>query len=52
MKDGVRMIIADTEAGNKGALAFYKEVGFSQSAQHIWLAKTLRKQNKRNSSTD
>ena len=51
-KDGVRMIIADTDADNKGALAFFNEVGFSQSAQHIWLGKTLRKQNKRNASVD
>jgi len=48
--DGVRMMIADTDAGNIGALAFFNEVGFSQSAQHIWLAKTLRKRSKRNAS--
>jgi ribosomal protein S18 acetylase RimI-like enzyme len=50
--DGVRMMIADTDAGNIGALAFFKDVGFSQSAQHIWLAKTLRKRSKRNVSHD
>jgi ribosomal protein S18 acetylase RimI-like enzyme len=41
--DGVRMIIADTEADNKGAIAFFKAIGFSPSRQHLWLTKTLRR---------
>jgi ribosomal protein S18 acetylase RimI-like enzyme len=43
MEDGVRMVIADTEAENEEAIAFFKESGFSLSSQHTWLAKTLRR---------
>ncbi len=42
-EDGVRMVIADTEAENKKAIAFFKTVGFSLSSEHVWLAKTLRR---------
>ncbi len=42
-EDGVRMVIADTEGDNKVAIAFFKAMGFSQRAQHVWLAKTLRR---------
>jgi ribosomal protein S18 acetylase RimI-like enzyme len=45
-EDGVRMVIADTEAENEQAIAFFKKVGFANSSQHVWLAKTLRKPNK------
>ena len=40
-EDGVRMIIADTEGDNVGAIAFFKAMGFSLRSQHLWLAKTL-----------
>jgi ribosomal protein S18 acetylase RimI-like enzyme len=43
MEDGVRMVIADTEAENEEAIAFFKGMGFSVSSQHAWLAKTLRR---------
>lgn len=43
MEDGVRMVIADTEAENEEAIAFFKGAGFSLSSQHAWLAKTLRR---------
>jgi ribosomal protein S18 acetylase RimI-like enzyme len=43
LKDGVRMVIADTEAENEEAIAFFNMVGFSLSSQHAWLAKTLRR---------
>lgn len=43
MEDGVRMVIADTEAENEEAIAFFKRTGFSLSSQHAWLAKTLRR---------
>jgi ribosomal protein S18 acetylase RimI-like enzyme len=46
LEDGVRMIIADTEAENEAAIAFFKRIGFSDSSQHVWLAKTLRRPNK------
>jgi len=42
-KDGVRMVIADTDAENEGALRFLNAMGFSERAQHVWLAKTLQK---------
>jgi len=45
-EDGVRMVIADTEAENEQAIAFFKKMGFANSSQHVWLAKTLRKPNK------
>jgi ribosomal protein S18 acetylase RimI-like enzyme len=41
--DGVRMIIADTEANNEGAIAFFRAIGFSASRQHLWLTKTIRR---------
>ena len=42
MKDGVRMVMADTEAGNKEAIAFFKRLGFSSTRQHLWMAKTIK----------
>lgn len=42
-EDKVRMVIADTEANNEGAIAFFKAIGFSPSRQHLWLTKTLRR---------
>ena len=45
LKDGVRMMIADTEADNKKALSFFKDEGFSLTSNYIWLAKTLRRRN-------
>jgi ribosomal protein S18 acetylase RimI-like enzyme len=46
LEDGVRMVIADTEAENEAAITFFKRVGFANSGQHVWLAKTLRRPNK------
>jgi len=43
LKDGVRMVIADTEADNKDAIAFFKTMGFSITEKHVWLGKTLRR---------
>jgi ribosomal protein S18 acetylase RimI-like enzyme len=43
VEDGVRMVIADTEAENEEAIAFFRGMGFSISSQHTWLAKTLRR---------
>jgi len=42
-KDGVRMVIADTEADNEDAIAFFKTIGFSITEKHVWLGKTLRR---------
>jgi ribosomal protein S18 acetylase RimI-like enzyme len=46
LEGGVRMVIADTEAENEAAITFFRRVGFSNSGQHVWLAKTLRRPNK------
>jgi Acetyltransferases len=40
-EEGVRMIICDTEASNKGAIIFFERLGFSNRTDHIWLAKNL-----------
>jgi ribosomal protein S18 acetylase RimI-like enzyme len=44
-KDGVRMIIADTDAENEPAISFFKAIGFADSSQHVWLVKTIRRPN-------
>jgi len=41
--EGVRMILADTEGDNDGAISFFKAMGFSPRSEHLWLAKTLRR---------
>jgi len=41
------MVIADTDAENEGALRFLNAMGFSERAQHVWLAKTLQKPTKK-----
>ena len=46
-KKGARMVMADTDAENLGALAFLNAMGLSARAQHVWLAKTLRKSRKK-----
>ena len=51
-KHGVRMIIADTDAENEAAIAFFKSVGFSMSSQHVWLAKTLQRRGKKNNKAE
>jgi ribosomal protein S18 acetylase RimI-like enzyme len=42
-EDGVRMVIADTDAENEKAISFFKALGFSIRADHVWMAKTLKK---------
>jgi len=43
LEEGVRMVIADTDADNKGAIKFFEVLGFTDRAKHVWLAKTLRR---------
>lgn len=45
--EGVRMVIADTEAENIKAIEFFKAMGFSIRADHTWLAKTLQRKRKK-----
>jgi ribosomal protein S18 acetylase RimI-like enzyme len=40
-EEGVRMVIADTDADNKGAIDFFDAMGFSKAAEHVWLVKTF-----------
>ena len=42
-KEGARMVIADTDAENEHAVAFFKAMEFNASSEHIWLTKTLRR---------
>jgi len=47
-ENGVRMMLADTDADNKKAVSFFQKIGFSVNAEHLWLAKTLQRQDKKN----
>jgi len=47
-RNGVRMVIADTDAENIPAISFFKSIGFADSSQHVWLVKTIRKPNSEN----
>ena len=42
-EEGVRMVIADTDADNEKAISFFKALGFSIRSDHVWMAKTLKK---------
>lgn len=42
-EEGVRMVIADTEADNLPAIEFFKAMGFSIREDHTWLAKTIQR---------
>ena len=46
-KEGARMVIADTDAENQGAILFLNAMGFSARAQHVWLTKILQKTRKK-----
>jgi hypothetical protein len=45
------MVIADTDADNESAVAFFKAMDFTESSDHIWLAKTLRRPGKKTEKT-
>lgn len=45
--DGARMVIADTEGDNEGAIAFFNALGFSSRTPHLWLSKTLKRRSKK-----
>jgi len=45
IEDRVRMIIADTDAENHQAIGFFKSLEFDESAEHIWLTKTITRKN-------
>ena len=52
LEEGVRMVIADTDAGNKGAIKFFEMLGFTNRTRHVWLAKTLRRAANKTSGRD
>ncbi len=41
VKDGVRMLIVDTEADNKKAIHFFEKIGFGNPQKHVYLAMNL-----------
>ena len=41
LKEGVRMLLVDTEAENLPALHFFRKLGFGNPAQHIYLTMNL-----------
>jgi len=43
-EEGVRMIIADTVVENEKAIGFFHRLGFTATGRHVWLAKTLRRE--------
>jgi len=45
-KDGIRMMIADTDVENEGAIAFFKAMKFSLTSKHQWMVKTLKRPKK------
>ena len=46
-EEGVRMIIADTVVENEKAIGFFHRLGFAATGRHVWLAKTLRREDSR-----
>jgi len=46
-EEGVRMIIADTVVENEKAIGFFHRLGFTATGRHVWLAKTLRREDSR-----
>ena len=51
-EEGVRMIIADTVVENEKAIGFFHRLGFTATGKHIWLAKTLRREEGRDEKPD
>ncbi|MDD5190995.1 MAG: GNAT family N-acetyltransferase [Dehalococcoidales bacterium] len=43
IEDGVRMVIADTDAENLQAIGFFSSLDFTTSAEHVWLTKTIQR---------
>jgi ribosomal protein S18 acetylase RimI-like enzyme len=45
-KDGIRMMIADTDVENEGAIAFFRSMKFTLTTKHQWMVKTLKRPKK------
>jgi ribosomal protein S18 acetylase RimI-like enzyme len=39
---GVRMVLMDTAASNRGAIDFFKKMGFGKPTNQVWMSKVLR----------
>lgn len=44
LKEGVRILMVDTEADNKPALEFFRSVGFGKSEEHVYMSLNLDEQ--------
>ncbi|MGA1839804.1 MAG: N-acetyltransferase family protein [bacterium] len=44
LEEGVRILMADTEADNKPALKFFRKMGFDKSEEHVYLSLNLDEQ--------
>ena len=51
-EEGVRMIIADTVVENERAIGFFHGLGFTATGRHVWLAKTLRREDSKEDRTE
>lgn len=49
-KNGVRMLIVDTDAENIGAITFFQKMGFSNPKSHVYMSSNLSRTRKRSSS--
>jgi len=47
LKNGVRMLIVDTEADNLPALKFFRKMGFGSPQEHIYLSLNLSQEQRR-----
>ena len=45
-KEGIRIMLVDTEKSNKRAIAFFKKYGFGNTADHVYLSLNLETQDK------
>ncbi|MBU1017429.1 GNAT family N-acetyltransferase [Patescibacteria group bacterium] len=46
-KNGVRMMLVDTDSENKQAIGFFRKNGFSNEVGHVFLTKNLQKRKRR-----
>ena len=51
-EEGVRMIIADTVVENEKAIGFFNRLGFTAEGKHVWLAKTLRREDSKDEKSE
>ena len=42
-RQGVRMVLMDTESSKAQAIAFFRQVGFGKPLHQVWVIKTIRR---------